>query len=133
MLAYFPKQDLIIATQTNSRHAPLQTLVRRVARAAMNLKEPRLLNHPIGPEELSRAVGNYDDGMFNFRIYAESGRLYIHVVELGEPKRLQNQGNGIFATPEPGAIRLWFEPATGDVERVVWEWGEIRAYGRRLR
>jgi hypothetical protein len=30
-------------------------------------------------------------------------------------------------------IRLWFEPETGLAERVVWEWGELRAYGRRAR
>lgn len=133
VLIYFPKQDLIIAALTNSRHAPLHTIVKRVASAVMNLKEPKLLDLPISAEKLNRIVGNYDDAMFKFRIYAESGRLYLHVTEFGEPKRLQYQGDGIFATTEPGMIRLWFEPPNGKVERVVWEWSEIRAYGRKIR
>lgn len=29
-------------------------------------------------------------------------------------------------------IRLRFEPERGPVTRVEWEWGEIRAYGRRV-
>ena len=60
------------------------------------------------------------------------GKLYIDVPEFGPRQRLRYQGDGEFATAEPGMIRLWFEPATGRVERVVWEWGEIRAYGRRV-
>ena len=134
VLVYFPKQDLIIAALTNSRHALLQTVVERVARAVIGLKEPKLLDLPISAIQLGRVVGNYDDAMFKFRIYAESGQLYIHVPDFGSPQRLQYQGGEMFATPEPGMVRrLWFEPRTGSVARVIWEWGELRAYGRRVR
>ena len=133
VLVYFPKQDLIIAALTNSRHALLQTVVERVARAVMSLKEPKLRDLPISAERLNRVIGNYDDAMFKFRVYAESGRLYIHVPEFGSPQRLQYQGGEVFAAPGPAMVRrLWFEPATGSVERVVWEWAELRAYGRRI-
>jgi CubicO group peptidase (beta-lactamase class C family) len=133
VLVYFPKQDIIIATLTNSRHASLQTLVKKVARAVMDLREPALRDLPINAVQVSRSVGNYDDGMFKFRVFAESGSLRIHVPEFGPPQRLRYQGGGVFATDEPGMIRLWFEPVTGRSERIVWEWGEIRAYGRRER
>ena len=42
VLAYFPRQDLIIVALANARRAPLQTLVRKVARAVMNLPTPVL-------------------------------------------------------------------------------------------
>jgi D-alanyl-D-alanine carboxypeptidase len=132
VLAYFPKQDLIIAALANARRAPLQTLVRKVARAVMNLPTPVLRDISVSAKEVERAVGNYDDGMFKFRIFAEDGKLYIHVSEFGPAQRLRYQGKGEFVTAEPGMIRLWFEPATGLAERVTWEWGEIRAYGRRV-
>lgn len=133
VLAYFPSQEVIIATLCNSRHAPLQTLVRNVARTVMGLPAPVLRDLPISTAEAARSMGDYDDGMFKFRTFEKSGRLYIHVPELGPPSRLRYQGRGRFATAEPGMIRLWFERATGRAERVVWEWGEIRAYGRRTK
>ena len=134
VLVYFPKQDLTIAALTNSRHALLQAVVKRVAQAVMRSKEPKLRDLPVSAEQLSRVVGDYDDNMFKFRIYAESGRLYINVPELGSPQRLQYQGGEMFATPEPGMVRrLWFEPETGSVARVIWEWAELRAFGHRAR
>lgn len=42
------------------------------------------------------------------------------------------QGGREFATARPTDFRLRFEPEAGEVERVVWEWGELRAYGHRV-
>lgn len=131
VLVYFPKQDLIIAALTNSRHALLQEVVKRVGRRLMNLPAPTLRDLPISAEEASRSAGNYDDAMFKFRVYADSGKLYVDVPDLGPPVRLLYQGKHEFAEAGPWARRFWFEPAAGRAERVVWEWGEIRAYGHR--
>jgi D-alanyl-D-alanine carboxypeptidase len=99
VLAYLPKQDLIIATLANSRHAPLQTLVKKVARAVMNLPSPVLRDIPISAKEADRSVGNYDDGMFKFRIFWENEKLYIDVPELGPPQRLRYQARGNLPRP----------------------------------
>jgi CubicO group peptidase (beta-lactamase class C family) len=49
------------------------------------------------------------------------------------PTQLIYQGGREFATARPTDFRLRFEPKAGEVERVVWEWAELRAYGRRAR
>ena len=36
-------------------------------------------------------------------------------------------------TARPTDFRVRFDAEAGDVERIVWEWTELRAYGRRDR
>lgn len=54
VLAYFPDQDLIIATVANARHAWLDSVVKDVARELLGLRTPRLLNLPIPTQEVDR-------------------------------------------------------------------------------
>src|SRR6266508_1731898 len=133
VLAYFPDQDLIIAAVANARHAPLDSIVKDIARQLMGLPTPGLRDLPIAPQEAERVAGRYDDGMFKFRIVRAGAQLFLDVPQFGPPIRLLYQEGRDFATARPGDFRLRFEPDTGAVERVVWEWGELRAYGRRLR
>lgn len=132
-LAYFPDQDLIIAATANARHARLDSVVKDIARQLMGLPTPVLRDLPIGQQEAERVTGNYDDGMFKFRVFRAGTQLFLDVPQFGTPMRLLYQGDREFATARPGDFRLRFEPNTGAVERVVWEWAELRAYGRRLR
>ncbi len=132
VLAYFPDQDIIISALANRRRARLETLVKNIARAVMHLPAPVLRDLPVPADERARSAGNYDDGMFTFRVYEQEEQLYVDVPPLGPPLRLRYQGAHEFATPEPDERRFQFEPAAGPVERVDWEWGEIRAFGRRI-
>jgi hypothetical protein len=88
---------------------------------------------PIAPLEAERVTGNYDDDMFKFRVFRAGAQLFLDVPQFGTPMRLLYQGSHDFATARPEDFRLRFEPDTGAVERVVWEWAELRAYGRRAR
>lgn len=99
----------------------------------MGLPTPRLRDLPIDPLEAERLTGDYDDGMFKFRIFRTGAQLFLHVPEFGSPTRLLYQGEREFATARPEDFRVRFEPDAGAVERVVWEWAELRAYGRRVR
>ena len=132
VLAYLPGRDLIISSVANARYARLQSIVKDFVRELLRLPEPRLHDLPIDRSQAERVTGNYDDGMFKFRISTTGAQLFLDVPEFGTPKRLLHQGDGEFATARPDDIRLRFEPAIGAVQRIVWEWGELRAYGRRV-
>jgi D-alanyl-D-alanine carboxypeptidase len=133
VLAYFPEHDLIISTLSNARHVWLQQIVKDIARELLGLPAPRLQDVPIDPRQAERVAGNYDDRLFKFRISRIGTQLFLHVPEFGAPLRLLYQGKGKFATARPTDFRLRFEPKAGPVERVVWDWAELRAYGRRVR
>jgi hypothetical protein len=60
-------------------------------------------------------------------------QLFLDVPPLSAPARLLRRRGRGFATARPSDFRVRFEPSTGPVERVVWEWAELRTYGRRVR
>jgi CubicO group peptidase (beta-lactamase class C family) len=133
VLAYFPERDVVIAAVANERHALLHTVVKRIAAAILRLPAaPPLRDLTIDGRERYRVVGEYHDGMFPFRVYAQGDALFVHVPPLGPPLRLRYQGGHEFATAGPEDLRFRFEPAEGPVRRVDWEWGELRAFGRRV-
>jgi D-alanyl-D-alanine carboxypeptidase len=132
VLAYLPDQDLVISMVANARHAWLDAVVKDIARELIGLPTPGLRDLPIAPLDADRVAGNYDDGMFKFRVFRAGAQLFLEVPQLGAPTRLFYQGSHDFATARPQDFRLRFEPDTGAVERVVWEWAELRAYGRRV-
>src|SRR4030095_4304012 len=132
-LAYFPEHDLIITILANARRAHLDQIVKDIARQLLDLETPRLRDLPLEPRGAERIAGIYNDYMFKFRIFRNGAQLFIDVPPAGTPTRLMNQGDRQFATARPTDFRLRFEPELGQVERVVWEWTELRAYGRRIR
>jgi hypothetical protein len=132
VLAYFPDHDLLISTLANARRGHLDQIVKDVARELLMLQAPRLRDLPIDSSEAERVAGNYDDKMFKFRIFRNGAHLFIDVPPAGAPTRLMYQGGREFATARPTDFRFRFEPEAGEVERVVWEWAELRAYGRRI-
>jgi len=132
VIAYLPEHDLIIVAIANSRHTWLQSLVKKLARQILAAPEPPLADLPVPTAERARSIGNYDDSMFRFRIFEEGEQLFVEVPPLGPPVRLRFQGGHEFATDEPQAFRFRFEPAEGQVTRLDWEWGELRAFARRL-
>ncbi|MCA1602680.1 MAG: beta-lactamase family protein [Acidobacteria bacterium] len=131
VLAYFPEHHLIISILANARRARLDQIVKDVARALLGLQAPRLRDLPIDSREAELVAGSYDDGMFKFRIFRSGTQLFLDVPPAGAPTRLLHQGGRKFATGRPTDFRLRFEPETGKVQRIVWEWAELRAYGRR--
>ena len=56
VLAYFPDQDVIIAALANRRRAPVDALVKKIARALLGLPAPMLRDLPV-PAWRARPVG----------------------------------------------------------------------------
>jgi hypothetical protein len=118
---------------SNSRHALVQQALKNVVRELLHLPTPVILDHPLNTTITNHSVGNYDDGMFRFSILGKSGHLFINVQAFGDTVLLHYQGKNEFAIDEPGMIvRLRLQPVHGVTKRIDWEWGEIRAYGRRV-
>jgi CubicO group peptidase (beta-lactamase class C family) len=132
-LAYFPDHDLIISILGNARRVRLEQIVKDVARELLWVPTPQLLDLAIDSTLAKRVAGNYDDGMFTFRIFMAGPELFLDVPPAVNPTRLRYQGGREFVTARPTDFRLRFEPEAGQTQRVVWEWGELRAYGRRTR
>ena len=133
IVAWLPEHDLVIAALTNARRAHLDQLVKDIVGDLLGLPAAPLKDLPIEPALAARVAGEYDDRMFRFPIFRKGAELFVDVPPAGGPTRLLYQGGGEFATGRPTGFRFRFEPETGDVERVVWEWTELRAYGRRVR
>jgi CubicO group peptidase (beta-lactamase class C family) len=132
VLAYLPEHDLTISALANARRAHVDQIVKAVVRELLGLQAPRLRDLPIDSTEAERLAGMYDDKMFKFRIFRSGAHLFIDVPPAGTPTRLMYQGRREFATGRPTDFRLRFEPEAGAVKRIVWEWAELRAYGRRI-
>jgi hypothetical protein len=57
----------------------LDFLINNVARVVMRLPALVLRDLLIPAAERAHSVGNYDDGMFKFRVYQEGEELYVDV------------------------------------------------------
>ena len=133
VLVYFPERDITIAALTNSRHVWLHSVAKKVARAVMELKVAPILDLPIPEQEIDRSIGKYDDYLFKFRVYRHGADLFASVDALGKPLRLRYQGGHGYSTSEPEGLRFHFGPEVGAVNRVDWEWTELRAFARPVR
>jgi hypothetical protein len=116
---------------TNRRRANLPALFLRVIRAALELPDPVLQDLPVSADRIAQVTGTYDDYLFTISVFEEAGRLHASISQMDLALPLLFQGGNEFATLEPDAFRFWFEPAGERAERVVFEWDEIRSYGRR--
>jgi len=133
VLAYLPEDDLTVAMITNRRRADVTALFMRVVRAALNLPDPVLEDLPVSAERIAQVTGTYDDYLFTISVFEDAGRLQAHISDMDLAVPLLFQGGNEFATAEPDAFRFRFESAGERAERVVFEWDEIRSYGRRVR
>ena len=132
VLAYLPAQDIVIAAAGNSRHTLLRAIVKRVVRGMLSSTRPALRDLPLSLAELERAAGTYDDAMFTLRIVADSGMLYADIPQTGVRERLLYQGDHEFAVAGPAEFRFRFDSGGTKARTVVWEWAEVRAFGKRV-
>jgi len=131
VLAYLPQDDLTIAIITNRRRAEVTAVLRKAVRTLLDLPDPVLEDLPVSAERIDQVTGTYDDYLFTISVFEEAGRLHARISDMDVTLPLLLQGGNEFATAEPDAFRFWFEPAGARAERLVFEWDEIRTYGRR--
>jgi CubicO group peptidase (beta-lactamase class C family) len=131
LLAYLPERDLIIAIITNGRPAPIDEMLRRITRRLTGREASTPRDLPLPSDVATLVAGQYDDAMFKYRIVSESGGLFF-CGPFGAPQRLLYQGRRDFAIAGPADFRFSFQPDTGVVKWVEWDWGEIRAFGKRV-
>jgi len=133
VLVYLPKQDIIVAAATNTRHTRIDALAVRIVRELLATPAPANLNLAISTREAARTVGSYDDAMFKLRVFQDSSRLFVEVPDLGVREQLLYQGDHLFVATGPRELRFQFDSVQGPARRVDWEWSELRAYGKRTK
>jgi CubicO group peptidase (beta-lactamase class C family) len=133
VLVYLPKQDIIVAAATNTRHTLIDALAVRIVRELLATPAPANLNLAISAREAARTIGSYDDEMFKLRVFQDSSRLFVEVPDLGVREQLLYQGDHLFVATGPRELRFQFDSVQGPTQRVDWEWSELRAYGKRTK
>jgi CubicO group peptidase (beta-lactamase class C family) len=133
LLAYFPNHDVIIAMAANTGGRPLELAATgaTLARATMGLANVPLRDLDAGGSEIERILGTYNDYLFEIRVSNESGQPQVQIPRMGVTEPLLYQGGNEFSTPKPTGLRFRFEPAGERAQLVIFDWMEIRSYGRR--
>ncbi len=89
-LAYYPEADLGIAVLINSGSGRPGLLANRIARAALGLGQPQVVEAAAPEPELRRCAGTYDPGRGPVTLRFEDGALF------GFGERLVPVGDGVF-------------------------------------
>ena len=103
-LAYYPEEDLGIAVLENSGSGRPGLLENRIARAALRLEQPEVVEIELPAAELERCAGTYDPGRAPVRVRFEDGALF------GFGRRLAPVGGGVFHPEDDPFTRIVCEP-----------------------
>ena len=103
-LAYYPEEDLGIAVLENSGSGRPGLLENRIARAALRLEQPEVVEIELPAAELERCAGTYDPGRAPVTVRFEDGALF------GFGRRLAPVGGGVFHPEDDPFTRIVCEP-----------------------
>ena len=106
-LSWYPEADLGIAVLINSGSGRPGVLENRIARAALGLDQPQVVEVAVADGELERCAGTFDPGRAPVRIRFENGALF------GFGRRLVPVGGGRFHPEGDPFTEVVCEPNTG--------------------
>jgi hypothetical protein len=127
--AYYPDDSLAVVVLLNTDGAvEASDIEARVARLALGLPAPSFKEAPLTPEQMERLSGTFEmisEGeRKRLERYVASGRLMERRVAPGaEPYELRHVGQGTFADPDWGELRLVSPLGTDSVRTIVETWG----------
>jgi CubicO group peptidase (beta-lactamase class C family) len=131
--AYFPESGTTIVVLTNRDLSFAEEPLQAIARAHFGLPAPPPPDPgPVTSEEAAPFVGNYDDGLFRFRVFHRGGRLVLDNPPFGTPRPLGRVSPRRFASvaePEGIAIELADEKTPGLA--LLFDWAGKRSFARR--
>jgi D-alanyl-D-alanine carboxypeptidase len=115
-VARYPGDDLTIVVLANGRPFDGEGLQKRLARVALGLPEPRVLDLPLTAAQRAAYVGSYDAGVGEIRIVEEGERL-----ELQGPGSfpLLFQGSHLFVAREDPDLKVEFVLEAGRITGLV--------------
>lgn len=113
-LAHYPDDDLTVAVLVNTRDAPAEQVGERIARKALGLPQPEVLDLPLTGAEARRYTGEYMvvDQALPVQITLEDGRLVAQPA--GQPAfELMHQGRHRFRAGYDPGVTLTFRMDDG--------------------
>jgi D-alanyl-D-alanine carboxypeptidase len=120
-LDHFPEFDLTIAVASNTYGSHVRRISDAIARWALGIPMPAVLDEPQSARELEAYVGRYrlSDPDRDWTVFQRDGWLFVTIGD-GEPSRLRSQGDHTFA------------PQFNDFARVTFVMQDGRATGISL-
>jgi len=109
-LTYLPDDTLIVAVLMNRENANPAALAARLARRALGIAEPVVLDLPRDRTELARYAGSYASDIGGMEVAVEGTRLHLHGAVDTE---LRYQGGDRFVSAEDPDVQLAFRPEGG--------------------
>lgn len=107
-VAWYPSFDLTIVVLGLGRHAPVDRLERRLARAVFEVPEPGPQDLPVAPDERALYVGGYYVACTRIAI-EEQGEQLVAAWPSGRTIELAYQGFHRFLDRSDPGVRLTFE------------------------
>jgi CubicO group peptidase (beta-lactamase class C family) len=123
-LRTYPADDLYIAVLVNSESSLAELLSTELARAALGISEPRVVDVPIPAADAAAIAGTYrfDAIGISVEVYVDKGHVMIRNVGSARSARLRSQGDGSYLVPEVKA-KVMFELKGGKVIKMRIEQG----------
>ncbi len=136
-LEIFPDDRLVIAVLANTGGGLVDEVADKLARAAMHLPEPKILDLPLTEEQAAPYQGRFEfaDVPVKLEFRYQDGRLHVaNVPADGSPptfRPLRYQGNHVFLAPEVRA-RLTFTVDGGKATGLQAEQGGLTLQARPM-
>lgn len=127
--AYYPEDSLAVVVLLNTDGAQGATDIEaRIARLVLGIPAPSLSRVRLDPDQIQRLSGTYEmrsEGhVKRFELFERGGRLFERRVAPGaEPSALVHVGNGTFANPDWGELRLVATLEGARNEMILETWG----------
>jgi D-alanyl-D-alanine carboxypeptidase len=132
-LIVYPADDLYIAVLVNSEGSVADLLSTELARAALRIPEPRVVDVPIPAADAAAIAGTYrfEAVGISVEVHVDKGNVMIRNAGGARSARLQSQGDGNYLVPELKA-RVMFEFKGGKVIKMRIEQNGAAIEGNRV-
>jgi D-alanyl-D-alanine carboxypeptidase len=108
MLAHYPNADLDVVVLSNTPGAHVGRVSETIAKWALGIELPAILDEPISAEEVAAYEGVYELAPgFELRVFSRDGELWTQATGQGA-FRVRSQGDGTFVPTFDDDVRISF-------------------------
>jgi CubicO group peptidase (beta-lactamase class C family) len=137
-MAYYPADDLLIVAMANTGGGLVEDVGEQLARTALDLPAPVILDEPLTAEQAAAYTGRYEfaDVPIKLELRYHDGKLEAaNLGPDGNPIKflpLRHQGNHVFAAPEVKAT-MTFTIEAGRATAITVEQGGLKLRGTPMK
>lgn len=109
VLENFPDDHLTIAVLINTQAGPALPIATAIARAALRIPKPSLLDLPLSPQELSALPGTYDSDEGPVKLFVRDGKLRFSIGSNPGSTALLRQSENTYAIDENNEVHFFVD------------------------